>query len=270
MATSGGAWGQLQEFARRQLLPRRHTVQLVALVVAFAVRPLLVDVGFAPLCFSIALILLMLVSLYTIQVDELVGERESLLAQKKRSSKIGWLLAIPAVVERIAYSVVQNHYLVVTGVIFWLLFFIYITWNELRAVLRQKEVTGETISLSISIYLLFGLTWGLLYIVIYYLQPHAFSFGGSAISGTEVYPVLVYFSLTTISTVGFGDITPLTLQARYAAVAEGITGQFYLAILVARLVGLYMSRTAGITAGESDPPETNGSARTDDAKATDP
>ncbi len=54
----------------------------------------------------------------------------------------------------------------------------------------------------------------------------------------------MYFSLTTLSTVGFGDITPLTLQARYAAVAEGITGQFYLAILVARLVGMQMSRAA--------------------------
>jgi hypothetical protein len=44
---------------------------------------------------------------------------------------------------------------------------------------------------------------------------------------------MIYFSLTTLSTIGFGDITPITLQARYAAVAEGITGQFYLAILVA-------------------------------------
>jgi voltage-gated potassium channel len=57
--------------------------------------------------------------------------------------------------------------------------------------------------------------------------------------------VLGYFNLTTLSTIGFGDITPLTLQARYAAVAEGITGQFYLATLVARLVGLQMSRSAG-------------------------
>jgi hypothetical protein len=56
-----------------------------------------------------------------------------------------------------------------------------------------------------------------------------------------IFPILVYFSLTTISTVGFGDIVPLTLQSRYAAVAEGITGQFYLAILVARLVGMHMS-----------------------------
>jgi voltage-gated potassium channel len=60
-----------------------------------------------------------------------------------------------------------------------------------------------------------------------------------------LFPVLGYFSLTTLSTIGFGDITPLTLQARYAAVGEGITGQFYMAILVAQLVGLQMSRSAG-------------------------
>ena len=59
----------------------------------------------------------------------------------------------------------------------------------------------------------------------------------------HVFPILGYFSLTTLSTIGFGDITPLTLQARYAAVAEGITGQFYLAILVARLVGMQMSQS---------------------------
>jgi hypothetical protein len=51
--------------------------------------------------------------------------------------------------------------------------------------------------------------------------------------------VLGYFRLTMLSTIGFGDITPLTLRSRrYAAVAEGISGQFYLVILVARLVGL--------------------------------
>jgi hypothetical protein len=60
----------------------------------------------------------------------------------------------------------------------------------------------------------------------------------------QVFPVLIYFSLTTLSTIGYGDILPLTLQARYSAVAEGISGQFYLAILVARLVGIYMSQSA--------------------------
>jgi Ion channel len=248
MAINRVGLGQLREFSRRQLLARRHTALLIALVVAFAARPLIGDLGIAPVMFSLALIVLMLVSLYTIQVDELVGERETLLAQQKKRSVIGWLLAIPAIAERLAIFIVRSPSVIMTGSIFWFLFFAYITWNELRAVLRQKEVTGETISMSISVYLLLGLTWGVFYIVLYYLQPHAFSFGYSESSARpneqEVFPVLVYFSLTTLSTIGFGDITPLTLQARYAAVAEGITGQFYLAILVARLVGLYMSRTA--------------------------
>ena len=87
---------------------------------------------------------------------------------------------------------------------------------------------------------------GLFYIVLHDLQLNAFSFGAAGpTSEQQTIPVLIYFSLTTLSTIGFGDITPLTLQARYAAVAEGITGQFYLAILVARLVGMQMSQSAG-------------------------
>jgi amino acid transporter len=126
----------------------------------------------------------------------------------------------------------------------WLLLFAFITWNQLRAVLKQKKITREVISMSISVYLLFGLTFGLFYIVLHDLQPNAFSFGGVAPTSEQQFiPVLTYFSLTTLSTIGFGDISPVTLQARYAAVAEGIAGQFYLAILVARLVGMQMSQS---------------------------
>lgn len=104
--------------------------------------------------------------------------------------------------------------------------------------------------MSISVYLLFGLTWGLLYVVIFQLQPGAFNIAGLAppIAGQSgnpqpMFPILGYFSLITLSTVGYGDITPITMQARFAAAAEGIIGQFYLAILVARLVGMQMSQS---------------------------
>jgi voltage-gated potassium channel len=100
--------------------------------------------------------------------------------------------------------------------------------------------------MSISIYLLLGLCWGILYIVIFTRHPEAFGFGTSpGVSEQHAFPIFIYFGLTTLSTIGFGDITPLTLPARYAAVAEGITGQFYLAILVARLVGMQMSQATG-------------------------
>lgn len=90
-----------------------------------------------------------------------------------------------------------------------------------------------------------GITWGLLFVVMYERHPQAFSLPGSTQQMNEqtAIPTLIYFSLTTLSTIGFGDITPVRMQARYAAVAEGITGQFYMAILVARLVGMYMGQS---------------------------
>src|SRR5580704_17089421 len=129
--------GQLVSAIHDRIFPRRHTALLVAIVVAFAVRPLIGDIGIAPIVFSIALVALMLTALYIIQVDELVGDRDRLVAQKKRRSMIGWLLAIPAIAERLAIALMPSSSVVLIGMIFWLLFLGYVTWNEFRAVLRQ-------------------------------------------------------------------------------------------------------------------------------------
>jgi voltage-gated potassium channel len=240
-----GLLGQLQHELRRRLSPHRHTVLLVAIIVAFLVRPFTGDSGAGPPLFSLALFVLLLLALYNISIDELVGDRKVLLAQRRRRTIVGWTLGVAAIVLRFATFFVASRSLEVADAVAWLFMFAFITWNQLRAVLKQKEITREVISLSISVYLLFGLTFGLLYILLHELQPNAFSFGGAGpTSDTQSFAVLTYFSLTTLSTIGFGDITPVTLQARYAAVTEGITGQFYLAILVARLVGMQMSQPA--------------------------
>lgn len=241
-------WDQLRGIIRRRFMPRRHSALLVAIVTVFAVRPLIGGNYAALIAYSIAVMAVLILALYTIQVDELIGEQRKLEAERKRRSVIGWVLALAAMTERLSMFV-WRHELGVIGSTTWLLFFAFITWNELRAVLRQREITGETISMSISVYLLLGLTWGFLFVLIYQVQPHAFNFPGTDVltSGLPsdkqqpVFPVLIYFSLTTLTTIGFGDITPLSMKARYAAIAEGITGQFYLAILVARLVGMQMA-----------------------------
>jgi voltage-gated potassium channel len=242
---------RLLETMRRNYVARRHTALLIAIVGMFAVRPLMGDAT-APIVFSLATLLVLLAALLTIQVDDMVGAREALLVQRRRRSLVGWALAVAAIAERLwVFLVPSSPRVVLVGAICWLLFFSFVTWSQLRSLLKQREITGETISMSILVYLLLGLTWGLLYIVIFMQHPEAFSFGTSPAVGVEhMFPIFIYFSLTTLSTIGFGDITPLTLPARYAAVAEGITGQFYLAILVARLVGLQMSRAA---AAPSDP-----------------
>ncbi len=245
----GGAMDiSLRERLSRHLRGRRHTALLIAIVIAFAVRPLIGDAGGAPIVFSLALLALMLVALYTIQIDDLLGERDVLLARRRKQSIVGWALAVLAIAERLGVMIAPSPQLFMAGALGWLLFFSFVTWSQLRALLIHREVTGETISMSISVYLLLGFCWALLYILIFLNQPQAFNFSGSseldqslAVHHERSFPVFIYFSLTTLSTIGFGDITPVTLQARYAAVAEGITGQFYLAILVARLVGMQMS-----------------------------
>jgi hypothetical protein len=236
---------QSREAFRRHFASRRHTALLAAIITVFAVRPLIGDTGLGPPVFSITLLLLLMIAIYNINIDDLVGEQNTLLAEKRRRNIIIWALAVPAIVDRFAVVFAPSRSLYITGSVCWFLLIGFITWNELRAVLRQKEITNETISMSISVYLLLGFTWALFYIVLHELQPLAFTLGGSSavpLSEQQVFPILTYFSLTTLSTIGFGDITPVTLQARYAAVAEGITGQFYLAILVARLVGMQMSQ----------------------------
>jgi len=226
--------------------PHRHSALLLAIIAAFAVRPMIGDSADASLLFGIALVLLLVVALYNINVDELVGERGRLVAQTRRRRIIGWTLAIGAAAERIVVLFEHNRLVNLIGTVFWFLFIVFVTVSELRSVLKQKEVSGETICMATSVYLLMGFSWAFLYAIIYQRHPEAFG-GLPAVqlnNVTPVFPILGYFSLTTLSTIGFGDITPLTLQARYAAVAEGITGQFYLAILVARLVGMQMTQAA--------------------------
>jgi len=244
-----GLLKELRNALRRHLAPRRHSVLLAAIVAAFAVRPLIGDTGAGLGVFGVALVILLLLALYNINVDEMVGERGRLLAQSRRRRMLGWVLAAAAASERVSLIFVDSRMLYLTGSICWLLFAVFVTLSLLRSLLKQREVTSETICMAVSVYLFMAFDWALLYVVIFQLRPESFAGIGVVNPGhpsslQHIFPVLGYFSLTTLSTIGFGDITPLTLQARYAAVAEGIAGQFYLAILVARLVGIQMSRSA--------------------------
>src|SRR5271169_4602733 len=121
---------ELREALRRYLAPRRHTALLVAIVASFMVRPLVGDGGLATAIFSIALLMLLLFALYAIQVDELVGEREALVAQRRRRSVIGLALAVPAIAARLAIIFMPSSALYLSGTTLWLLLFIFITGNQ--------------------------------------------------------------------------------------------------------------------------------------------
>jgi voltage-gated potassium channel len=166
----------------------------------------------------------------------------------RRRRIVGWTLALAAGLVRISVILMHNNTLNLLETFCWLFFVLFVTVGELRSVLRQREVTSETICMAVSVYLLAGFTWTLIYAVMFQRHPQSFAGlatikPGDTINLQQIFPVFGYYSLGTISTIGGGDITPIGLQARYATVAEAITGQFYLAILVARLVGLQMSHS---------------------------
>jgi hypothetical protein len=115
-----------------------------------------------------------------------------------------------------------------------------ILWN----VYREKGVSADGICGTFCGYVMVGLAFGHLYDLADLLQPG--SLRGEDVAATphdRRYFLLVYFSLMTLTTVGYGDITPATDTTRALAVTEAVIGQFYLAVLVAELIGKRVSAT---------------------------
>jgi hypothetical protein len=110
----------------------------------------------------------------------------------------------------------------------------------LRHIFLQQDVSADLIAGAIVAYLLMALMWSMLYDVLEAAHPGSFRFPeGTTQPRGEM---SVYFSLVTITTVGYGDIAPVTRIARAFANLEAVIGQLYLVILVSWLVGMYVSR----------------------------
>ena len=99
----------------------------------------------------------------------------------------------------------------------------------------SSKITGDTIMGGISLYLLIGYLWTIFYYLIYSFDKDAFSF-----SNRMSHTYLFYFSFTTLTTLGYGDAYPVNKLAMVLTSLEAITGQVYLAVFVARLVGLHI------------------------------
>lgn len=123
-------------------------------------------------------------------------------------------------------------------------FFISSALRTAKQVLFTGDIDGNKILGAICLYLLIGLIWAVLYTLIELSFSGSFSNTHHSNVWFVLFPEYIYFSFVTISTLGFGDISPILPIARFLVYLEAIVGQFYLAILVASLVGSHMSTSS--------------------------
>lgn len=169
------------------------------------------------------------------------------LSRRKMLMCIGLGISVPMLVARWWVHFSHNPLLLLIGLVFGGLFFAFVAIALLASVLRDDKVSMNTIYGAICVYLLIGITWGFLYALIEFLHPGSFfvtklSASEPVALQTPFNDTLTYFSFATLTTLGCGDITPTAAPARTLAYLEAIVGQFYMAILVARLIGLHIVR----------------------------
>jgi hypothetical protein len=107
----------------------------------------------------------------------------------------------------------------------------------LRYVFQHDVMTADRLFGAAAAYLMIGVLWAYFYAIVGYGYPGSFGSGGTAVALTGY--DLLYFSFTVLTSTGFGDITPLLRQARSLCVSEQLVGTLFLAILIARLAGIY-------------------------------
>lgn len=119
-------------------------------------------------------------------------------------------------------------------------FYLYSTILILRNVFSESDINADKLFGSVCAYMLLALIFALAYTFLELNHPGSFRIESHSSQMTLIFDELLYFSLVTMTTLGYGDIVPISREARALTTGEAIFGQFYIAVLVGRLLSLYM------------------------------
>lgn len=163
------------------------------------------------------------------------------VSQKKQYAFIAFFLAIPAIASAWTAYFVSSNPLEMVGLICGMLFYGFTLAIILSTIYGQGEVELDIIIGAAVVYLFLALMWASLYRILEMVHPGSFSM--PEIQGGQEQLPLIYYSFVTITTLGYGDITPLTPVAQSLSVLEAVVGQLYIAVQVAWLVGVHVSQS---------------------------
>jgi len=157
-------------------------------------------------------------------------------------------LAALALMTRATYLITPGLPMFAAMTSIWLVFILYTAAVVLARVLGPGRITLHRIKGAFAVYLLIGLAFAMAYGLLEVLSPGAFDQGEeTAADGSleGLVGAMVYLSFVTMTTLGYGDVTPVSAAARSLTTLEALVGQFYIAVLVARLVAMEMAQAGG-------------------------
>ena len=152
------------------------------------------------------------------------------------------LFALAELTVLLSSYFIDSNLLLVLNILFGLLFLLTMTIACLNYTLHDERITVTTLFGSLCAYLFVGLTWAYAYLFIDVIDPQSFGLLEDIVNFDDKLEQFIYYSFVTLTTLGFGDVSPLTSYAMTVTYLQAIFGQLYLVILVSRLVGMYMGK----------------------------
>ena len=214
--------------------PSRFFYLLLAQVLLIVLFPYLAKPGLLTVGFRLLAALAFLSAVYAV-------------SEKRAQWITGLILVVPAGVLNALFVIRPDPRLAVPSLTCTILFLSFTLVSLLRAVLRTKTVTRDTIYGALSVYLLMAFVWGVAYMLLETMQSGALAMDIVRHPNHKIeWFDCRFYSFVTLTSVGYGDMVPISAQARSLSVLEAVSGIMYVAVLVARLVGLYSAPKSGL------------------------
>src|SRR6266436_4443227 len=161
------------------------------------------------------------------------------ISRNRRTLVVGSGLAVLGVaLQWIALLTSMVVFIRLAGIVY-VVFLVLTVGNLLQYLLKKGPITADKLHGALAGYIMLAFLWAFIYAMIESFVPGSFSFGHFGAMDSAAFFRLLYFSFTTLTTTGYGDITPVTDQARSVVLIEQFTGVFFVGVLIARLAGLY-------------------------------
>jgi hypothetical protein len=215
--------------------PSRFSYLFATLISLIVLFPYLAKTGLSTVIFRLLSALTFVAAVYAV-------------SDKRAQWITGIFLALPTAILNTWFTFHPgSSSLAVISLVSTLMFLSFTLITLLRAVLRAETVTRDTIYGALSVYLLMAFVWGIAYLLLETLQPGGLSMDIARHPNHKVdWFDCMFYSFVTLTSLGYGDMVPISPQCRSLSVLEAVSGIMYVAVLVARLVGLYAVRKSDV------------------------